>query len=725
MAIKTAAEIFGDGTAGNPQVPIDLNAPPGYNALSRGVAFGEQVTSAIKNRTPYALAENDEDLNTRLADFEVRGLDGAYDLGTLGPAGGGRIINKDEGAVETVSLLTVGYGDDVANAHFRANMSGDTLDGGTGFDARVGVGRKSPGYVDRIAVGLTDPTGTLIDAAGQACTLASGGTNRIRLDSGGQWKLSSVTQLTLLREIVEVSGGLAAENGLYVLASFITDTTASFVKLDGTAASFTAGTATVTLYRRKFASSQYAGDGNKGGLFHGVPGGYAALTLMSGMSDSVDSGGATNTLRIPYKTGAGALLDNMLVDLYGRIVHNLSSQYLAAETENRWGAYGHLIDKVASSHAYEAGFIFQAPNAVANTYGVQSMLGTDTAAVPEACAFAFTASVTNLDFTGASGGSDFQTEVPIGTLVQILSPAAQAGYYVLTAKVGADTTVATLATLGGASPGFPTTSTGTARFLTGVSLGRRSFSNLDAPAGNFSTISDAKVAMHLQAEEGSGGLLITMTENGDEGIRIHKAGGGAVSADNTQDRLIFATNVAGEVYSSGSHYTEGEYLYQDTTGKLRLTTIPPQLGQSNSLAGTAYWLLNNAFGANSWKNRTDSSDISFPIMLPNGAVLQDVHAIVKQGAVPTSPMSMRVYKRQNMVFAGAPAEGSSLQIGGTDTGTVAITTQALNVGPTLAETIDNSDNTYMVTITASDGGAPYDEIFGIRLSWEDPGPRNH
>ena len=77
MAIKTAAEMFGDNAGFGTRVPISFTNPSAYSSGNRGVGFGEQLTSAVANRPHYELALNDEDLNTRLAVFETQGIDGA------------------------------------------------------------------------------------------------------------------------------------------------------------------------------------------------------------------------------------------------------------------------------------------------------------------------------------------------------------------------------------------------------------------------------------------------------------------------------------------------------------------------------------------------------------------------------------------------------------------------------------------------------------------------
>lgn len=170
MAYKTAAELFGDNGVWGVQVPIDTGPPSGvYDPTNRGIGFGEQLTSAIANRSHYALALNTDDLNIRLDIFEADGLDAAYRGGALATPGSGRLITKDGGAVETTSALATQYADDVANAHFRADALGDTASGG-GFDFR-GSAAAAPAYGILSRINFSPSGASTNIAATEAVTL--------------------------------------------------------------------------------------------------------------------------------------------------------------------------------------------------------------------------------------------------------------------------------------------------------------------------------------------------------------------------------------------------------------------------------------------------------------------------------------------------------------------------------------------------------------------------
>lgn len=134
MAIKTVAQMFGDGAGNGPAVPYSTSNPPGTSAPNRGIQFGEQLTAAIANRTHVALCLNDEDLNTRLVSWETGGLNAAYRLGAVSTPGGGRTINVDAGPVELTANHTTLYSKDRVNAQLRVNHNADTIDGAVGLD---------------------------------------------------------------------------------------------------------------------------------------------------------------------------------------------------------------------------------------------------------------------------------------------------------------------------------------------------------------------------------------------------------------------------------------------------------------------------------------------------------------------------------------------------------------------------------------------------------------
>jgi hypothetical protein len=100
MSFKSKEELFGDDAGFGDRVPVDETGPVGHGASNRGIARDEPASAEVANRSHYALALNDENLNDRILEFETSGLDAAYRLGAVATPGGGRVITADGGPVE-------------------------------------------------------------------------------------------------------------------------------------------------------------------------------------------------------------------------------------------------------------------------------------------------------------------------------------------------------------------------------------------------------------------------------------------------------------------------------------------------------------------------------------------------------------------------------------------------------------------------------------------------
>jgi hypothetical protein len=311
MPFKTKEEMFGDGGGFGAAVPYSVTNPPGTGAGNRGTQFGEQLTAAIANRAPYALAVNDEDLNARLAAFEVGGLDAAYDNGAVGPAGGGRQINRDSGAIETLSTKVTTY-DDISNAHFRANAMGNTTRGGGGFEF-VGKGRGAGGdalygFMDRRRLALS--TGGSNFGEGVAALLNPGGAGGTQVSlNAGSVHTAGATGLVLGFDLVEISGTAGGTyDGLYIVNTLVVGQNArcNVIHLDGTSPSFPANTAAVVdFFRPTFGSFVRAGHNNAAGYYGttvaGMPGIAGALEVLSG---TPSPGGDAFVVRTALASGA-------------------------------------------------------------------------------------------------------------------------------------------------------------------------------------------------------------------------------------------------------------------------------------------------------------------------------------------------------------------------------------------------------------------------------------
>lgn len=213
MTFKTKAQIFGDNGANGLQVPISASNPPGTAAANRGVGFGEGVTSAIANRTTAALAENDEDLNSRLVVLETSGLDGAYRGGAAAIPGIGRTITVDGGAVEAVG--------DPANTDVVAALLRTTLQS-TGDDIGLDVVGPGTGILHRVPKAFSG--NTVLPATPIAAVLnpAGAGSTIVEITGPNQFATGGLTELAPYQDLLIISGA-GSYSGVYWITAILTD----------------------------------------------------------------------------------------------------------------------------------------------------------------------------------------------------------------------------------------------------------------------------------------------------------------------------------------------------------------------------------------------------------------------------------------------------------------------------------------------------------------------
>ncbi len=337
MAFKTSVEMFTDGTA----VPYDTTPAPGTGAGNRGIGFGEQLTAAIANRTHYALALNTDDLNTRLAEFEAGGLDAAYSNGTIGPRGGGREITKDGGAVETVSALAAPYTDDAANAHYRANATGDMIDGGGGYDFTTASGA-AYGFMSRRNTGVSIYSTNLGPTAAVTLNPGSVGGDVVRFASFVS--VSTWTDVTFDgMDFLEITGA-GAFSGLYVIHLGGPTNQDWIVRtLNGGTPAFTAGlSATAHYYRSHFMASPqgrlFGGFTEHVGVAIGAGAGHAAALAIFSNSFAVHSGIDSyggDAIHFAYRQREGDTSVCTKFTATGRLTSTFSSGELSSSQDAR------------------------------------------------------------------------------------------------------------------------------------------------------------------------------------------------------------------------------------------------------------------------------------------------------------------------------------------------------------------------------------------------------
>lgn len=491
MPIQTAAELFGDGGANGPQVPIDTSNPSGFNAANRGVAAGENITAAVKNRTPYALALNDEILDAEITAIGGRvltvettwSLDQVYRLGLTATAGGGRVITTDGGPVELQHTVTAAYAEDKANAAMRVVTTADAIAGTVGYDfvdttdPRETTGNAVGGFVDRRALEFTTGSASVFSVNANArLNPGAFSFSTIELtDVGDRVSVSGPgtgTDLYLGYDLVEVSGS-TANDGIYVVHSLGGGNGQVSVRsLHGnTSPNFaTANEAvTVTFYRPRFASF---GSNKSGALRNTAVAGHlsgdAALSLAAGI-DKVTGGASVTSkaLSVNSPTLSGAMVERSYIDEYGRMVFattrgDLADRVKATRDVAHEGNFATKVNKTGNS-AGDAEFGHIVFSDDANTTGrfdFTSLEPVTEGGFDVDVAITFTASSpTSGRLTIASASTADEAFVEQVAFAHITEPEVAAGWYRVTTLGAADTI--DVVGLDGSTPAhFPTSGAG-------------------------------------------------------------------------------------------------------------------------------------------------------------------------------------------------------------------------------------------------------------------------
>lgn len=731
MAFKTKAQLFGDDAGNGPQVPVDETNPSGHNASVRGYGFGEALTSAILNRLGFALADNTDDLNTRVAAVEGLTLDDVYNEG--------HSVTKDAGALTSVSALATAYGDDPANAHWRANAKGDSIGGGVGFDFLADRSGGSGLSGSEAALGFLDRRGfaisgyTVVHLADTAELFVASDSDRIRLTAGGhRWKDgSNRSDIILGLDMIEVSGSATATaNGLYLISALeSTATDISVVNLDGSAVVFpTASEAvTITVYRPRLAS--WGGWSNRTGLRGTVISGAGesvgtTLDLIPGSpSYSAPSGGAPTALRVFRHNGLGVLQNTFLIDNYGRLVSNVNQDQIGAEDQKTaGGSAAFAINKsLAPAFAGEIGVLVTSANN--NATGRHDFLSLRPITGPAGLGFSATVACTlsgagtaNVD-ASLAGSAWAKFLNPGGVVVEVITPTECAGYYMLYLTQTSPSRVV-VKTLGGLDPSVWTAGAGSIRFHSIVSAGL-----------NYEDGRDHILTMSLNYPDAEEGISI-YTPN----PYIDEAGASSVSALRSAivvrhpDSVTPTTvRTAFSVRSDGNVVSRGTYDYGDATTRSYSKIIPISkgLGQFNP---TQLW----DFEIVAWESNNDSAVLAFPLELPQDAVLTAYEILVDPGAAGragANRMTSKIVQRD--IDAGisglttpsaSDVANSSDDDGGSDSFQILGVDGTINAGAGL--TIDNTTYEYYLYVSS---GTPHsnDRVRGVRITFLDPGPRNH
>lgn len=454
MAIKTVAQMFGDNAGNGAAVPYSTTNPPGTAAANRGIQFGEQLTAAIANRSHVALCLNDEDLNTRLVEWETGGLNAAYRLGAVNTAGGGRLVDVDGGPVELNLEVSGTYDDDKMNAALRVDMGSTVSAGATGIDL---VSRYQQLPYTEISVRRTQNLTSASIADPEAGTLnpAAGDSDGLLLGTGN-------TNITMVPgvDLVEITN--TAYAGIYVVLDRVSTTAVTLRALDGTTPSFAADTA--VSYR---VWRQTAKIGSSPGSTAAFPGGVvlsdtldfndtAVLTLIPTAPNGRDSAASLGSrYALGVKNNAvGVLADVFKIDSLGTCIGTPSvdrGNTAQKERALNFGVPGHHIARVGD---WGTGYVAFNDDPTKPHFG---------AVVQERGNLALTVDLSGDQITGILLG--YGTN---GQLFEITAPSTHAGIYILY-NAAASPWIARR--LSGVSPAWSAVTGATLRLLQGLSVG--------------------------------------------------------------------------------------------------------------------------------------------------------------------------------------------------------------------------------------------------------------
>lgn len=724
MPFKSAAEMFGDGGGFGAAVPYATTNPPGTGAGNRGIQFGEQLTASIANRPHYALALNDENLNVRIASFEAGGLDAAYDLGAVATPGGGRDITKDGGAIETISALVAQRGDDIANAHFRANQMGDSVRGGGGFES-VSYGRSGVsalhGFLDRRAVTFA---GTSTLAATIAANLVA--PNFITIGAGQWHDGSNNRDIMNSYDMVEILSG--ADRGLYVLEGATSSTTVGVRNLDGTVPSFTVAAVTVRVFRPTFAT--FNPHGHSGLLYAGTtimgsPGTDAALEILPGGKDGALASGTTTdgakyALRVRKRGATGDNISVLTIDGTGQVRSTVSSGNLTSAQRAQAVRFSAAFIADQDAMTYDAGFVAKHIGSLDRWFGLASV----GAAKPPSTV----SGVFDFNFISVSSYNVILTDTvaadyavnPGVTLVEILTPSGQAGVYAVTARE-ATTGRLTIEQLGGgAPPGLPTVGAGTMQVYFGCTFGERTLSVVTSLLSGATTA--VRTAAVIAAPKQVGGTALLLETGNHAGSPADRFLLRAVASAAGVMREVASLTGRGEFAVAGGVQSGGAFTYAPAQTHQKVI-FPAQMAPL-SVAGVSDWERNISGNNDLLNPRSAGVFLAVPLNIPTGASIEKVVALVRSstGRVTlTDRWRMQLFKRTiDWVTAAVPV---SVQQGGDGANGAGTGYDFVDVTTTFSVAAGEDAHAIIRAPLTSIGAN--DQLFAIAVVFTDPGPRNY
>ena len=697
----------------------------------------------------------------------VATLDDAYRANDPTTLGMGRVITVDGGAIEARPNPTAGS--DTFNASFRVNTSTSTPGNQVGYDflgADPAGGNDSyAGFIDRRAFTPTATATTL--TSDFDCDVAAG---VVSLDPAGAawfWEPTGYnkTLLSFYQDLIQVAGVT------YLVAGYSGGTghNITIVNLDGTVPTIAYGSGLytgtkATVYRVKFLTSR--GDtGNPALNLNTWISGQAqseslllqpfgALNLYGGSATAIspgDGGGSTASLAFWARfnlLGTEEVLSTTYFDTFGRLVTSLNPFYMTGGALPDYVYRGDFVTRSIKDSliplAPTFGHIVEDYTYDSYRYDYLSLM----ALAPASPTYVGTATAniaTQGEVTVVLAYSLIPYGAAIAEVVSVNGDTTKTGLHLVYASDGAahiyirgmDDTLPT-AYAPGDSISF--------RLHFYESPGRHSlgkYLNTGSSPSTHTSTHTLGVGLDVDAV----GLVIAGPDRVLGGADRHAyrvtqaVGGGATTPSNQETASL----------DVGGYHKSKDYLYG-----LPLPVITKQLNMATFTGldafGAAQWAFDTS-AASTWYALSHATILRIPLELPRssgrldsggtrthrtalqyitimgrffaGVALANV-SVHKVRCTPGSPPT----RSDTLLFVNQPplvfpcTTSTDLAAAGVGGNTYYVSVYADNMGTQPVYIDDTEDYFYYLVIQSNNGGASLDEVYGVQVTYTDPGPRN-
>ena len=753
------------------------------HSLSDGVRGSSKRISALRFKN--AIASYGADGSVTLDVQAQLGLDDAYDSNSSVSGSGRQIIVDGKAVLLTPTSSTAG-GDEL-NASLRVDTRlVGTPRGLVGYDfvgELSGISDPFSGFLDRRA--FTPGAGATI--LGGAFPIEYSSATKVKMDGGSDffWTAGAYNA-TLLHfgfDLIEVLDDATETTKVYVITGYgSTGDEVIVTKLDGSSPGFvSSNTGIATVYRVKFQTGHGASTVTVPNINTWVraqadspgtaSGDYGALNIFAGSGSAIgvgDGGGSRTALAFWSRNnylGTELNFSTSNFDTLGRFNSTLTGALMTGASKPDYYLRGDYVSRsvkelgIFSSTSWATGHIVEDFSKDAYRYDFLSLMPLVT--LEYEVTFSAASPIQGLievDPVGPPLPPDVFL-IPFGAaMVDLISttpdPASTDGVLGLYLLRGYDTggtgNQLILRTLANAAPAtLPVAGTGVIRLYVFSSQGLRTGVPYYIEQTAAAKSQTASQTIGIGVESNAVGLYIAGPG------RFEVGGSGAdryALRVTSSDAALAGVNQPGnnEVANLdlGGNYQGADYLYEGAPKTvikdLNMTTFHPAV---NAATNGWYLSIGSPSGVQDlwWENTAVSRELLIPIPLPASSTRVDTLGIATH-------LSTLMGIAITGYFYGSPGLEAKVSLALITNDYLApssnVTYQHLsgatsvdlptNVGPqTVTDmsvtnpgggplVIDNETQYLVLQITANgDGGTSRDQVYGVRITWKDPGPRNY